>query len=321
MKFRTEIEVTPLPRSIEYDHKIVSIGSCFADNIARLLQEAKFDITPSPTGILFNPASIATAIGDMRSHSEVRSEELIELNGRYVSHDFHSSLSGTTPQEAQSIMQEARERGAKALAAADHLIVTLGTAWVYSHNNSGRIVANCHKQPAHLFTRRLLSVEEIVAHLSDIVSHTSAQVILTVSPIRHIGDGLVDNSLSKALLRVAIDEVCRKYDNAIYFPAYEIIMDDLRDYRFYADDLLHPSTTAIRYIADKFLGAALSAGAKELMTKVERIVQAANHRPTNPTGEQHKEFCRKQLKIIAELKMIDFSREKELFEEMLQINL
>lgn len=321
MKFRTEIEVTPLPRKIEYGHKIASIGSCFADNIARLLREAKFNITPSPTGILFNPASIATAIGDMRSHSEVSSEELIELNGRYVSYDFHSSLSGATPQEAQGIMQEARERGAKALAAADHLIVTLGTAWVYSHNNSGRIVANCHKQPAHLFTRRLLNVEEIVAHLSDIVPNTSAQVILTVSPIRHIGDGLVDNSLSKALLRVAIDEVCRKYDNAIYFPAYEIVMDDLRDYRFYADDLLHPSTTAIRYIADKFFGAALSADTKELMTKVERIVQAANHRPTNPASEQHKEFCRKQLKSIAELKMIDFSREKELFEEMLQINL
>ena len=139
--------------------------------------------------------------------------------------------------------------------------------------------------------------------------------------MRHIGEGLVDNSLSKALLRVAIDKVCNEHSNVTYFPAYEILIDDLRDYRFYDDDLVHPSSSAIRYIADKFFEAALSTYTKELKTKVERIVQAASHRPTNPHSQQHQEFCHRQLELIAEMKNIDFSREKEIFEQMLQINL
>lgn len=321
MKFRTEIEVTSLPRKIDYGDKIVSLGSCFAQNIAQLLDKAKFNIVSSPTGILFNPASIATAIADMLDNKELRRDELVELNGRWVSYDFHSSISGATPDEALHIMQSARECGAKHISEAEHLIITLGTAWVYSLNVDKRIVANCHKQPARLFTRRLLTVEEIVRYLSDIASKTSAQIILTLSPVRHIGEGLVDNSLSKALLRVAIDEVCNEHSNVTYFPAYEILIDDLRDYRFYDDDLIHPSSSAIRYIADKFFEAALSTYTKELKTKVERIVQAASHRPINPHSQQHQEFCHRQLELIAEMKNIDFSREKEIFEQMLQINL
>lgn len=321
MKFRTEIEVTSLPRKIDYGDKIVSLGSCFAQNIAQLLDKAKFNIVSSPTGILFNPASIATAIADMLDNKELRRDELVELNGRWVSYDFHSSISGATPDEALHIMQSARECGAKQISEAEHLIITFGTAWVYSLNVDKRIVANCHKQPARLFTRRLLTVEEIVRYLSDIASKTSAQIILTLSPVRHIGEGLVDNSLSKALLRVAIDKVCNEHSNVTYFPAYEILIDDLRDYRFYDDDLVHPSSSAIRYIADKFFDAALSTYTKELKTKVERIVQAASHRPTNPHSQQHQEFCHRQLELIAEMKNIDFSREKEIFEQMLQINL
>lgn len=321
MKFRTEIEVTSLPRKIDYGQKIVSLGSCFAQNIAQLLDKAKFNIVSSPTGILFNPASIATAIADMLDNKQLRREELVELNGRWVSYDFHSSISGATPDEALHIMQSARECGAKHISEAEHLIITLGTAWVYSLNADERIVANCHKQPARLFTRRLLTVEEIVRYLSDIASKTSAQIILTLSPVRHIGEGLVDNSLSKALLRVAIDKVCNEHSNVTYFPAYEILIDDLRDYRFYDDDLVHPSSSAIRYIADNFFEAALSTYTKELKTKVERIVQAASHRPINPHSQQHQEFCHRQLELIAEMKNIDFSREKEIFEQMLQINL
>lgn len=322
MKFRTEIAIAPWHAPIDYGHHIVSLGSCFATNIAERLRKYKFRVTASPTGILFNPASIAQAVRDMVECRSVTAEELITLDDGYVSHRFHSTLAGATPEEALARMNEALERGREAIATADTLIITLGTAWVYRLRSTGEVVANCHKQPQNMFHRELLDVDTIVDCLEDIVRHTKCRIVLTLSPVRHIGEGMEDNSLSKALLRVAIHEaVARHPERIVYFPSYEIMMDDLRDYRFYGDDLVHPTTMAVDYIAERFFDAALTKEAKALMAKVEEVVRAAHHRPTNPASTAYRTFCQRQIATIDTLRGVDLSEERAHFERMLQINL
>ena len=326
MKFRTEIDVAPWQHSIDYTDKIVCLGSCFASNIAERLRRHKFDVISSPTGILFNPVSIAQSVDLMlraaRGESVVNPDMMVLLDDRYVNYDFHSALSGATPMAATLAMQEHLEEGGNALNRSNLVVITLGTAWCYEHREFGRVVANCHKQPSRLFNRRLLSVAEVVEALVSIVESIHCRVVFTVSPVRHIGEGMDDNSLSKAILRVAISEVCAAYDWGVdYFPSYEIMMDDLRDYRFYDCDMVHPSTMAVDYIADKFFGAALTDESKILMQRVQKVVAAAEHRPFDPASEAYKAFCRKQLDDIAALTKVDFSEEKAHFERMLQINL
>lgn len=321
MKFRTEIDITPWSEPIGYNSHIVCIGSCFAQNIARRLERSKFRVVESPTGILFNPASIALAM-DMMANGGIDQSTLIDMGGRYVSYDFHSSLSGSNPAEATKIMEEALRIGREAIKASDLIIVTLGTAWTYTLKSTGRVVANCHKQPAILFERQLMPLRRIVETLESIVEHAPRRVLLTISPVRHIGEGMEDNSLSKALLRVAVDEVVRAHsDRVAYFPAYEIMMDDLRDYRFYNSDMVHPSELAVDYIADKFFEASISTEAKALKHRVDKIVQASEHRPFNPASEAYQHFVEQQLAAITTLKGVDLSKEKSYFEGALQINL
>ena len=213
MKFRTEIEIKPWSQPIEYDHNIVCLGSCFATNIAERLLCRKFRVTTSPTGILFNPLSILNSIEQMTSGYRCIQDNLIESNGRYVSLNFHSSISGITPEEAIVTMNNALERGANSLKSADITIITLGTAWAYRHKASGEVVANCHKLPASEFSRELLSVEQTIETLRKIVELLPNRVLFTLSPVRHIGEGMEDNSISKAILRVAIDQVCKLSPN------------------------------------------------------------------------------------------------------------
>lgn len=322
MKFRTEIEIEAWSKPLEYSHNILCLGSCFATNIGEELLKRKFRVTISPTGILFNPASIALAMRQMATQELPSERTLIELDGRFLHHNFHSSIAGNTPQEAITAMREALLRGNEARQRADLTIVTLGTAWVYRHKESREVVANCHKQPHQLFSRELLTVDECVAYLEEIILLSSERILFTVSPVRHLGEGLEDNSLSKAILRVAIDTVCRRRsDRASYFPSYEILIDDLRDYRFYGEDLVHPSRQAVEYITEKFCEAALSSTSKTLMAKVESIVRALNHRPNNPRSEAYKRFCEAQLRSIEEIKGVDLSEERASFERLLQINL
>ena len=322
MKFRTEIEIKPWQKRIEHSDSILSLGSCFATNIAQRLLERKFKVCNSPTGILFNPASIARSLELMSTCYQVSENDVFLSGELYSSYLFHSHFSSTNKQEAIERMQQAINAGNKALSSADYLIITLGTAWVYRLKSTGEVVANCHKQPSANFSRELLSVDEIVEALESIHDHCSAELILTISPVRHIGEGMEDNSLSKALLRVAVAEFIKRHpERTTYFPSFEILIDDLRDYRFYDNDLVHPSTMAIDYVAEKFFEAALSEKAKCRIEDIDRIVRAANHRPQNPNSEQHRTFCRKQLEAIDRISDVDLSKEREYFEQMLQINL
>ncbi len=325
MKFRTEIEIAPLNPRIGYRHRLLAVGSCFAEHIAGKLADAKFDIRTNPTGILFNPLSIAEALRSYRRGEPVRPEELHGDGERWFHYDFHGSFSDADAAQALKQMNTGRAIGAAALQKADFLLLTFGTAWVYERH--GRPVANCHRQPASEFVRRRLSVEEIVAAFDALFrtrpeendplgrSFAEKQIILTVSPVRHLGNGLEGNALSKAVLRMAAAELAERHPNVHYFPAYEIVLDDLRDYRFYADDLVHPAPQAIEYIWEKFVAAALDDEARRLLPEVEAIAAAARHRPRNPQGKAHADFCRRCMDRIAALPQIDFSDEKRYFEQ------
>ena len=317
MKFRTEIEVSPLTEGLEYGAKIFALGSCFAENISERLRRAKFSIASNPFGVLFNPFSIANAIERLADARTFAVCDITAGKESFFSFDAHSSLDGKSHTEAFGNLNKAVAQGAKSLADADWVILTFGTAWVYE--KEGRVVANCHKQPSSQFVRRRLSVTEIVERYSRLfegVLHDK-KVILTVSPVRHIGDGLQENSVSKATLRLAVEELVSKYENACYFPSYEILIDDLRDYRYYADDLAHPSKMAVDYVWERFCEAVLAEETRAKMSLVEQIVAAAEHRPFNPESEAHKTFCQKMLAKTESMPEIDFSLEKSAFERYL----
>ena len=325
MKFRTEIEVEKWQQPLEYSDQIVCLGSCFANNIAERMRAHKFNAISSPTGILFNPASIAQAVEMMAKSYEgdrvVDHAMMIPHDGRYLNYDFHSSISGESIEHVAEVMHDVLVEGGRYVKGCDLAIITLGTAWCYIHKQSGRVVANCHKQPSNLFERRLMSVAEVVESLVNVVENVGGRVLFTVSPIRHVGEGLEDNSLSKAILRVAVSEVCNMYGSGVgYFPSYEMMMDDLRDYRFYDADMVHPTRQAVDYITEKFFDAALSERAKHTMHQVDRVISAVQHRPFNPHGESYKAFCRKQIEAIDGLKGVDLSKERAFFERILAEN-
>lgn len=319
MKFFTHIDIPPLKQQIDYTSRILSLGSCFANNIAHKLSDAKFRVLSSPTGILFNPESIASAINRIATNEGIKDTELQHDAEVWFSYDFHSSFSATNREQALTSMQEAMACATSFWQEVDTVIITFGTAWIYRHCESGKVVANCHKQPQKLFRRELLSVEDIVKSWSPILSNhlRDKHVIFTVSPIRHLSDGLEQNSLSKAILRIGINELLKLHANASYFPSFEIMNDELRDYRFYGEDMVHPSDTAIEYIWQRFADAAIDEKAHEVMLKIDKIRQAAHHRPFNPQSEAYKGFCLAQLQLIEQLQSqytwLDFAKEKTHF--------
>ena len=320
MKFRTEIEIAPLGTKIGYENRILALGSCFAEHIAGRLAQAKFRVTANPSGILFNPLSIAAALRSYAGEKPVRHSELGFDGELWFHYGFHGSFSAPEADQALAAMNAARKSGAEALRAADRIVLTFGTAWVYEHD--GAMVANCHRRPAAEFSRRRLSVEEIVETFAELIEGPLAgkQIILTVSPVRHTGDTLAGNAVSKATLRLAAEQLTERFKCSAYFPAFEILTDDLRDYRFYADDLVHPAPQAVAYVWEKFAPAVLTDEALRLLPEAEAIVAAAAHRPRNPQGEAHRAFCRRQLERIAALPEMDFQSETAYFRRCLEIN-
>lgn len=326
MQFRTYINIKPASEQIDHTNSIFSLGSCFAENIASRLQRAKFQVASSPTGILFNPESIATTLHrltkltDFESAREQIAAEMRNADGRWYNYHFHSAFCDTDLQDAIDKMTEAHIAGAEALQKADIVILTFGTAWVYRLKESGEVVANCHKQPQAQFSKQLLSAEQIAKRYSELLSSgvlAGKRVIFTVSPIRHLADGSEDNSLSKATLRVAIAEIIGNHPNAEYFPSFEIMNDELRDYRFYADDMVHPSPLAIDYIWQRFSEYAFGPATRQIIEQIGRLTQAAEHRPFNPTSDAHKRFCQQMLSQIDQMSKaypaMDFGNEKDAF--------
>lgn len=328
--FRTVVQIPPMHIRIGYGDTLLSLGSCFADNMARRMHHAKFRITASPTGILFNPESVARAIEAFAAFDAGKKDDGItplppqvrdvECNsGQYFSYDFHSTFSAADAATARANMVKGLRAGAEALSKAGTIIITFGTAWVYRLRRDRDVVANCHKQPQTLFERTLLTAEQIAARYDALFEGPlrGKSVIFTVSPVRHLGDGLTGNALSKSLLRVAVEQICQRHPKAEYFPSFEILNDELRDYRFYADDMTHPSDVAVDYIWQRFAEAAFDPQTRRAVMAAQRIVQAAGHRPFAPDSEQYRTFCRTMTNRIealeAQYPMMDFTEEKEYF--------
>lgn len=319
MKFRTEIQIDPLRTRIGYENRLLLLGSCFAAEIGRKLASLKFRTACNPTGTLFNPASIAALIRRAAAGTPVTEDELQQSpDGSRFHYGTDTSFDSPAPEPTLRRINAALGRCRAELHRCDRVIVTFGTAWVYRLRTTHRVVANCHKQSQSLFLRQRLSVAEIVDEWSELLTTTLAhkEVVLTVSPIRHLGDGLAGNAAGKAALRLAAEELTERFPHVDYFPAFEILTDDLRDYRFYADDLVHPSSQAVEYVWEKFTAAALDDRTRELLCAVQEIVRTARHIPRRPGSEAWRELCQRNLKRIETLEKgvgIDFSEESALF--------
>lgn len=273
------------------------MGSCFSDNIGNLLETNKLKVKVNPFGVIFNPISLVNLLEWSRGEAILGSEHFIESDGVWKHLDFHSSIFGESRKELESKLDELREEVEKWLEKTDFLLLTFGTAWVYEFVETEKIVANCHKLPSVKFRKRLLSVEEIVTAVSKLKKLLSAQtkVILTVSPIRHLKDTVPLNSVSKSILRLACHKLAEKFVQFQYFPSYEIMLDDLRDYRFYEADMIHPSETAINYIWKEFVKAYFDSETQEFLLEWQKIKSSLSHKAFQPNSDSHQKFLKNLL--------------------------
>ena len=283
MEFRTEIDIPASALSFGHNDKIMLLGSCFSDNVGARLRDAWFDVMVNPFGVSYNPESIARQLEILISGRKITPEELFFHDDRWHCFDFHSSFSMASQSDTLDAMNRSLDAARNHLSHCSTVVVTLGTAWVYREKESQKVVANCHKLPASRFERTIMQPEEVVEALRRIRSLISASapeagVVFTVSPIRHIADTLAGNMLSKSLLRVAADIVAAE-SRTEYFPSYEIMLDDLRDYRFYNSDMVHPSDVAIDYIYDKFLTSHCDATAISAGERCRKFSLLLQHRP------------------------------------------
>lgn len=306
MRFYTAFELPQAQHTIDYHSKIVCLGSCFADNMGKQLLEYKFQATVNPLGVLFHPLAIARILRRIKQKQPYQVTDFFYQNDLWHNFEVHSSLSALTVQQALRQTNRQLEVLGEALAQSQYVFITLGTAWVYWFE-SVQAVANCHKMPQHLFVKKLLSVTDIVLALEEIIALLNAlnsemQVVLTVSPVRHIKDGFVENQRSKSHLIAATHQVCDAFANVSYFPAYEILMDELRDYRFYADDMVHPSKMAINYIWQRFCSVYFTPKTLTDMKQVEDVLKGLHHKPFNPHAPAHLRFTEALNRKINSLK-------------------
>ena len=284
MKFRTELPPPKYPFHIGYSDKLLFLGSCFSDHIGDFFHRYKFDALCNPFGTLFNPHSIATAL-NLSLHPELFTEQyLCPVNGEWMSFAHHGQFSHPDKNcFVTAIHQQLKETG-DFLRQTDFLFLTFGTAYVYRHKKTGLIVANCHKIPACEFTKERLNIEEIVAMYLPLLKelkqiNPSLQTIITISPVRHLSDGFHENQLSKSILHVATDKILISQSQTYYFPAYEIVNDDLRDYRFYAQDLCHPGENALMYLKEMVVAAFLNQETENQRLIVEKELKFSEHKP------------------------------------------
>lgn len=307
MKFRTELDVKKLEETIIYNQQIMLMGSCFTEHIGGYLQDRKFDVFQNPHGILFNPISIANSLTTYIENKKYTEKDIFKWNDIWSSWDHHSQFSDIDANVCLHKMNDSQHKAHQYLQQADWLIITLGSAFVYkltNHINQNNcltqkklkdIVANCHKVPTQWFTRELLLTEEILIFYRKLLKQLfqfnhQLKIIFTISPVRHLREGLIDNNRSKAVLIQAVHQLCSEFKQLHYFPAYELVIDDLRDYRFYAEDLVHPNYAATEYVWNKLVDACMSNEAKDLMKRIAEINLAFNHKPFNPQTQQHKKF-------------------------------
>lgn len=305
MLFRTEINITRLPQTISYGDGILFLGSCFADEIGNICQGLGFDAQVNPFGTLYNPFSVLTSLLRLQSGQPFCHEEVVKVGEGYYC-TFSHNTDFWCPSEESLInkvnihiaMEHSRFVQAK------WIIISLGTSWVFRDHATGNVVSNCHKLPSFRFDRVFLNAQSTTKLLSDLLNtFPNKQFIFTVSPLRHLKDGLHDNQLSKASLLLAVDEVCKAFDNAHYFPAYEILLDELRNYRFYKEDMVHPTDQAVRYIWEKFVQYAINPSEYPAMAAAQELRQMLQHKPLFPESEAYKKFELRKEEKLNELRL------------------
>jgi hypothetical protein len=329
MKFHYEFDIKKLSTPIHHQHQLLLMGSCFTENIGEKLKKYKFTVSENPHGILFNPVSAADALKDYIINRKYSEDDLFYYNETWHSWKHHSRFSGITAEESLRKINSSIQSAHRFLKEADYLLMTLGSSWVYSltdkalNATAGFVAANNHKAPADWFKKRLMQPEEVVQLLNDTLQqlfsfNPQLKVLFTISPVRHLREGVVENNRSKAVLIQAVHQLVEQYDQLYYFPAYELVIDDLRDYRFYAEDLVHPNYQATQYVWEKFTGACMNEDTRSLMKQIEEIDLAFRHRPFNPDTVQHRKFLQVYWEKTKELQALypylDFSGELHYFE-------
>lgn len=328
MNFRTQVELPERQAEIHHSDRIMLFGSCFAENIGNLLMENKFRCDVNPFGVLYNPVSIVKALRQLLEGKVYDETDLFFSRGEWHSWMHHSNFSASTSGECLQRVNERLLKATDSLRAIDWLVVTWGTSYVYQLQDSDEVVGNCHKQPDKMFIRSKLDVGTIVYEwlrvIADIkIVNPKVKVLFTVSPIRHVKDSMHGNQVSKSTLLLAIDELCRSSADCYYFPSYEIMMDELRDYRFYADDMIHPSRIAIEYIWLCFSKCYFNLETRTIMQEWEEIKKGLAHRPYAPESEAYRSFLSQIVLKIMQMKekfpYLEVQKEIELCESRLKM--
>lgn len=331
MQFRAEFFPKPFPVKIKHSDKLLLVGSCFTEQIGKKLAAHKFSVTDNPNGILFNPMSIAKAITSYADGKIYSADDLFYYNELWASKDHHTRFSAPDKQIALKNINESQQKAAACIREADWLMLTLGSAFLYewkdkdAGENYNNVAANCHKIPTDKFNRRLAHAEEISAVLTTMTEkvwsiNANIKIMYTISPVRHLREGFIENNRSKAALIQAVHSLT---DNkqVFYFPAYELIIDDLRDYRFFAEDLVHPNYAATDYVWEKFIPAVTDDATQQLLKEINEINAAINHKPFNPSSEAHKKFLQAYAEKIKVLQLrypyINYHKEAAYFDSFM----
>jgi len=308
MNFMVNIDLRKPPRQINYEDKILLIGSCFTEHIGNSLEELKFSVLQNPNGILFDPRSVSQSLVSYIENRQYNEKDFFQLNEIWHSWRHHSRFSNTNLNEAVRIVNTSQQMAHQFLKQADWIIVTLGSSFSYQlteqaanaggdPREAGAGVANCHRAPAQWFNKHLMTVDEIILNLDEALRqlfqlNPGLNIVFTVSPVRHIRDGVVDNNRSKARLIEVVHQLVSKYDNLNYFPAYELVIDVLRDYRFFDTDLVHPNYMATEFVLEKFAESFIDEPTQKLMQEIKSLVTARKHKAFQPDTTAHQQFLR-----------------------------
>ena len=305
MQLSTEVKITPLERKIHYGDKLVFLGSCFADEVGTICRSLGFDTLINPFGVLFNPVSIGNAVERLKSGKTYTHDDVINVGEGefYCTFEHNTEFWNTSEDALLANINTKLDTDSQHFKQTKWVIVSLGTAWVYRYMQKSQIVSNCHKLPSQYFDRSMLTVDAATKVLNDIVTNLKGKnFIFTVSPLRHLKDGLHENQLSKATLLLAVDNVCKANVNAFYFPAYEILLDELRDYRFYKEDMMHPTAQAVRHIWEKFCDCAITDESRLIIKEAEALQTMMRHRPMFPESSQYSIFTKRKEEKIEEIR-------------------
>lgn len=312
--FQTKVEIPQSEFKISYEDFILTLGSCFAENIGRKMNEVYFDTDVNPFGVLYNPVSISKSIRSLLENKPFTEKELFHHKGLWQSYSHSSLFSATSADKCLENINLRFTNTANKLLNTNFILITFGTAWVFEEKNTCSVVSNCHKLTANHFKRRRLTVDEIVDDYSKLITDLTVRIpnlklIFSVSPIRHWKDGAQENNVSKSTLLLAVDKLQNEFNNILYFPAYEIQMDELRDYRFYAADMVHPSDVAIDYIWSRFTETYFDAETLEIKKDMEQLFADLSHRPLFPDSEEYEKFIlnikKKKLEMINKYTFLD----------------